>query len=57
MSQYYAYIDGTSQSAAQTRSVGAATLGLAFWAYVIARVRNGGGDRAASHWVASWPAC
>lgn len=38
MSQYYAYIDGTSQSEAQSRNVGSATLGLAFWAYVIARV-------------------
>ena len=40
MSQYYAYIDGASQSDVQTRNVGSATLGLAFWAYVIARVRR-----------------
>ena len=40
MSQYYAYVEGTSQSDAQSRNVGSATLGLAFWAYVIARVRR-----------------
>ena len=40
LAQYYAYIEGTTQTEAQNRNVGSATLGLAFWMYVIARVRR-----------------
>jgi hypothetical protein len=40
LSQYYAYIEGTTQTQAQNTNVGSATLGLAFWAYLIARVRR-----------------
>ena len=40
LSQYYAYIEGSTQTVAQNRNVGSATLGLAFWAYLIARVRR-----------------
>ena len=39
-SQYYAYIDGITQSEAQTRNVGSAILGLPFWAYIVARMRR-----------------
>lgn len=37
---YYAYIEGITQTQAHNRNVGSATLGLAFWTYVIARVRR-----------------
>lgn len=39
-SQYYPYIEGTTQTQAQNMNVGSATLGLAFWAYLIASVRR-----------------
>ena len=40
LSQYHAYIEGTTQTQAQNGNVGSATLGLAFWAYLIARLRH-----------------
>ena len=40
MSQYDGYLEGTSQSTAHARAVVSAMLGLAFWGYVIARVRR-----------------
>lgn len=40
LSQYYAHIEGATQTQAQNRNVGSATLGLAFWAYLIARMRR-----------------
>lgn len=40
LSQYYAYMEGTTQSQAQSRNVGSATLGLAFWGYIVARLRR-----------------
>lgn len=40
LSQYYTYIEGATQTQAQNRNVVSATLGLAFWAYLIARVKR-----------------
>jgi hypothetical protein len=45
ISQYYASYGGATQTDAQNRNVGSATLGLAFWMYVIARVK---------HWRRPW---
>jgi len=40
LGQYYALLEGTTQDLAHRNIVGTATLGLAFWAYVIARLRR-----------------
>lgn len=39
VSQYYASLDGSSQNTVQSRNVSSALLGLAFWGYVLGRVR------------------
>ncbi len=40
LSQYDAYVEGVTQTSAQNRNVGSATIGLAFWTYIIARAKR-----------------